>query len=123
DLPESCDFVMYWWHKAAQLARAGDILQFGFIATNSLGQTFNRRVIAPHLAAKKPLSIVWAVPDHPWVDAGMGAAVRISMTVGAQGDCPGQLKTVAQESAGSGDAREVHFHDQTGRVHANLSVG
>ena len=83
ELPESCDFVMFWWHRAAQLARSGAIRRFGFIGTNSLRQTFNRRVIEPHLAHKKPLSILWAVPDHPWVDAGKGAAVRISMTVGA----------------------------------------
>lgn len=123
DLPESCDFVMYWWHKAAELARAGDIRKFGFIATNSLRQTFNRRVIEPHLTAKKPLSIIWAVPDHPWVDAGAGAAVRISMTVGAQGEHSGLLKTVAQENAGSGEARAVHFSDRSGRLHANLGVG
>ncbi len=123
ELPESCDFVMYWWHKAAELARSGAIRQFGFIATNSLRQTFNRRVIEPHLAAKKPVSIIWAIPDHPWVDAGEGAAVRISMTVAAGGEHGGLLKTVAQEKAGSGEARDVDFADRPGRLHANLSVG
>jgi len=28
---------------------------------------------------------VFAIPDHPWVDNADGAAVRISMTVGAAG--------------------------------------
>jgi len=82
ELPESCDFVMYWWHKAAELTRQSKVNQFGFIATNSLGQTFNRRVLEPHLAGKSPLSLSFAVPDHPWVDSADGAAVRISMTVG-----------------------------------------
>jgi hypothetical protein len=35
---------MYWWNKAADLARNGDIKQFGLITTNSLRQTFNRRI-------------------------------------------------------------------------------
>jgi hypothetical protein len=122
-LPESCDFVMYWWHKAAELARAGDIRRFGFIATNSLRQTFNRRVIEPHLAHKKPLSILWAIPDHPWVDAGEGAAVRISMTVGVGGDQPGLLKTIDEEKEGSGEARDVFFTDQYAKVHAYLGAG
>ena len=39
-VPESADFVMYWWHKAAELVRAGKAKRFGFITTNSLRQTF-----------------------------------------------------------------------------------
>jgi hypothetical protein len=50
-LPESCDFVMYWWHKAAELTRMGKIKRFGFITTNSITQVFNRRIVAMHLAA------------------------------------------------------------------------
>ncbi|ERJ20684.1 RNA-binding region RNP-1 protein [Salinisphaera shabanensis E1L3A] len=122
-LPESCDFVMYWWHKAAELARNGDIRRFGFIATNSLRQTFNRRVIEPHLAHKKPLSILWAIPDHPWVDAGEGAAVRISMTVGAGGEHHGRLKTVANERKDENGLRTFAFTDELGKLHANLSAG
>ncbi len=49
DVPESADFVMYWWHKAALLVRAGKVARFGLIATNSLRQTFNRRVVEGHL--------------------------------------------------------------------------
>jgi hypothetical protein len=45
DVPESADFVMYWWHHAACLVRAGLARRFGFITTNSLRQTFNRRVV------------------------------------------------------------------------------
>ena len=43
-VPESADFVMYWWEKAAELARAGKLTRFGFITTNSLRQAFNRKV-------------------------------------------------------------------------------
>jgi len=123
ELPESCDFVMYWWHKAAELARAGAIRRFGFITTNSLRQTFNRRVIEPHLAHKKPLSILWAVPDHPWVDASEGAAVRISMTVAKGGDATGTLKKVTEEVDGGGESKELSFTTQAGKLHAHLGIG
>jgi hypothetical protein len=57
-VPDSADFVLYWWHKAAEKVRNGEALQFGLITTNSLRQTFNRRVLEPHLNdAKKPLSL------------------------------------------------------------------
>ena len=42
-VPDSADYVMYWWDKAAELARAGKIKRFGFITTNSLRQTTARR--------------------------------------------------------------------------------
>ena len=38
-VPESVDFVLYWWHKAAELVRAGKAKQFGFITTNSVRQS------------------------------------------------------------------------------------
>src|SRR3546814_900909 len=69
-VPESADFVMYWWHHAAQLTRRGAVERFGLITTNSIRQSFNRRVLEPHLSDKKqPLSLVFAIPDHPWVDS------------------------------------------------------
>ncbi len=80
EVPDSVDFVLYWWHKGAESVRSGHTRRFGLITTNSLTQTFNRRVIAHHTAAKKPLRLLWAIPDHPWTDE--GAAVRIAMTVG-----------------------------------------
>ena len=43
DVPESADFVLYWWHKAAELVRTGKARRFGLITTNSLTQTFARR--------------------------------------------------------------------------------
>lgn len=50
DVPDSADFVMYWWEKAATFLCEGKIKRFGFITTNSLRQTFNRRVIEFHLS-------------------------------------------------------------------------
>ncbi len=81
EVPESADFVMYWWHKAAALTCAGRARRFGFITTNSIRQTFNRRIV--QAALDKGIYLVFAIPDHPWIDATECAAVRIAMTVGA----------------------------------------
>jgi hypothetical protein len=89
--------------------RAGP--QFGLITTNSLRQTFNRRVIEAHLNdAKAPLHLRFAVPDHPWVDSAAGAAVRIAMSVGAPGQGEGRLLTVTAKKRRA----------STTRVHVNL---
>ncbi|GAB6125228.1 class I SAM-dependent DNA methyltransferase [Humidesulfovibrio idahonensis] len=124
DLPEACDFVMYWWHKAASIVRGGkSARRFGFITTNSLGQVFNRRVTALHLAATPPLSLAFAVPDHPWVDAAGGAAVRISMTVGVPGTLDGTLASVVSETPTDGPEMHVTFAEQVGRINADLTIG
>lgn len=124
-VPESADFVMYWWHIAAEAVRNGHAQQFGFITTNSLRQTFNRRVLEPHLNdAKKPLSLTFAIPDHPWVDGSDGAAVRIAMTVGRAGEAPGLLQQVTNENSDEGrEARNVTLSRRDGKVFADLSVG
>ncbi|WP_370528963.1 class I SAM-dependent DNA methyltransferase [Paracoccus sp. AK26] len=125
-MPESADFVMFWWEKAALAVRAGKTRRLGFITTNSLRQTFNRQVLEPHLSApKKPLSLAFAIPDHPWVDAGDGAAVRIAMTVAAPGSLPGRLFTVTEERRGEREAegRPVTLSRQVGKIHANLRIG
>jgi hypothetical protein len=129
DLPNSIDFVMYWWDKAAEIIRQGKAQRFGFITTNSLPQTFSRRVVARHLEAKPPLSIAFAIPDHPWVKAleGSGvrdtAAVRVAMTVGAPGIEDGFLCRVAAEKSGHSDGMDVNFEVKSGRIHADMKTG
>jgi hypothetical protein len=171
EVPESADFVLYWWHKAATLVRAGEAQRFGLITTNSLRQTFARRVVQMHLnpvaagilpavepgfqpggkgvaklsAAKtssaksgrqdaalygrqgcpplQPLSLVFAIPDHPWVDTAEGAAVRIAMTVGAAGEHPGELLEVTDEQPQDDGSEKVSFNSQRGRISADLTVG
>ena len=122
-VPDSSEYVMYWWHKAADLTRAGRLRRFGFITTNSLPQTFNRRVVQHHLAAKPPLSLTFAIPDHPWVDAADGAAVRIAMTVGEAGESLGLLQRVTAERAGDGEGLVVDFTTRTGKLFADLTIG
>ncbi len=133
-MPQSADFVMFWWDKAALAARAWKLAadkakgtrRFGFITTNSLRQTFNRKVLEPHLDdPKTPLSLVFAIPDHPWVDAGDGAAVRIAMTVAEAGRANGRLGSVVEERKGEYEAegRPVRFEIEKGKVFADLRIG
>nr|VFK78355.1 MAG: Methyltransferase domain-containing protein [Candidatus Kentron sp. SD] len=123
EVPESADLVMYWWHRAAGLARAGRLRRFGLITTNSLRQTFNRRVLQHHMDQKKPISLRYAVPDHPWVDAADGAQVRIAMTVAEVGELPGILETVITEEDAGGEGREVEIQRRAGKLFSDLKVG
>jgi hypothetical protein len=148
DMPESADFVMFWWHAAALKVAAGEAQRFGFITTNSLRQTFNRRVVQSALqasagsprAASHPLGgldgnspaqgapaqgvhLLYAVPDHPWVDSASGAAVRIAMTVAAQGSGEGRLQTVVAETPGEHGEMRVDLRERVGLIHADLTVG
>jgi hypothetical protein len=124
DVPESADFVMFWWRKAAELVRDGKAKRFGFITTNSIHQTFNRRVIEPFLAdAKKPLHLAYAIPDHPWIDSADGAAVRIAMTVASSGCAEGILEKVVAEQAHEDGEHEVTLIRSGGTLAANLQIG
>jgi hypothetical protein len=179
DVPESADFVMYWWHHAACLVRTGAARRFGFITTNSLRQTFNRRVVQaaldgaplaaglvqasgaagaghagglmlPNAQKSAPgmprpglqaLSLIYAIPDHPWVDSANGAAVRIAMTVAKSGSDPdfaqqnsgsdpnlaghgkGRLLTVTDEQTAESGEVIVSLVERQGRIQADLKVG
>jgi hypothetical protein len=132
EVPESADFVMYWWQKAAELARAGKLRRFGFVTTNSITQVFDRKVVAQNLnAIKNPLSLIFAIPDHPWLKAfspeertvTRHAAVRIAMTVGERGEHQGQLYRVTSEGDASSEGTAVELAERTGRVFADLRIG
>jgi hypothetical protein len=62
---------MYWWDMAADLiSRKGSLLKrFGLVKTNSVTQVFSRKVLERHLKGTNPISIVMAIPDHPWTKA------------------------------------------------------
>nr|WP_216859214.1 DNA methyltransferase [Hymenobacter citatus] len=125
-VPESADLVMYWWHNAAETVRAGRAERFGFITTNSISQPFNRRVMQPFLDGDKPpLALAFAIPDHPWVEGGDGAAVRIAMTVAEpNGFAPGRLLEVRTEAVPEGDeAADVTFTEHQGHILPSLSIG
>lgn len=130
-VPENADYVMYWWEKAANAAKGFDrksgkgTRRFGLITTNSIKQSFNRAVTARHLDDKKPLSLIFAIPDHPWVDASDGAAVRIAMTVGAAGLREGRLLEVATEEVVGQNVEDVvcTFETRVGKIYPDLRIG
>ena len=119
DVPETADFVMYWWQHAAAATRALRSRRFGFITTNSITQVFNRTVVE-----RAGVGLAYAIPDHPWVDSAEGAAVRVAMTVGVPDvGHLGELQRVTHEAPGADDTPDVRLDSRTGKVHANLSVG
>lgn len=123
---ESADFVMYWWDRAAELlTRKGTVLRrFGLVTTNSISQVFQRRVIEKHLKAKKPISLIMAIPDHPWTKAtDDAAAVRIGMTVAEAGRSDGLMREVTLEKELGSDAPVVEFKETRGRINSDLTVG
>ena len=120
DTPESADFVMHWWDKAALAVRKGGARRFGFVTTNSITQVFSRRVMATHLNAKDRVSLHFAIPNHPWVDEKDGAAVRIAMTVAVKGKAGGRLLTVADEREAP---EHIVYTESVGMIGPDLSVG
>ena len=152
-MPASADFVMYWWDRAARLVRQGHVQRFGLITTNSITQTFNRRVTAAHLApddaathpsspqsgggaqraeggeattqSALPLALAYAIADHPWADD--GADVRMAVTVGASSHDfdpeAGVLATVTAELPSEDGLPGTELDEQTGRIHADLTTG
>lgn len=75
------DLVMYWWDRAAELlTRKGTVLRrFGLVTTRTITHEFSGRVVARHLNASDPVSIVMAIPNHPWTRGRDAAAVRIAI--------------------------------------------
>jgi hypothetical protein len=122
-VPESADFVMYWWHKAAETVRTAKAERFGLITTNSLTMIFNRRVIEAQQNATPPLNLAFAIPDHPWVDGANGAAVRIAMTVGTAAAGEGRLLNAVSEELAENGELAVTFTTREGLIHADLKVG
>ena len=122
----STDFVMYWWDRAAELLTLPGtrLRRFGFVTTNSITQVFQRRVVDRHLTSASPISLVMAIPDHPWTKASReAAAVRIAMTVAAAGTHEGILRTVIKEADLDTDEPRIEFSEKTGRINSDLTVG
>ncbi|RYE76461.1 MAG: class I SAM-dependent DNA methyltransferase, partial [Hyphomicrobiales bacterium] len=107
------------------LTRPGTWLRrFGFVTTNSITQLFQRRTVERHLTGKRPLSIIMAIPDHPWTKAGKdAAAVRIAMTVARAGSHEGKLGTVLSEAGLDTDQPQIELGTREGRINADLTIG
>ena len=123
---ESADFVMYWWDRAAELLarKKTPLRRFGLVTTNSISQVFQRRVMEKHLNAKNPISLTFAISDHPWTKATKdSAAVRIAMTVGEAGKKDGVLWEVTRESGLDTDEPKIEFRSSVGTVNSDLTMG
>jgi len=134
---ESADLVMYWWDRAAEIVARprSPTLRFGLVSTNSITQVFSRRVVARHLEAKRPISLLMAISDHPWRkkrrrQPGESAdpdekysAVRVAMTVAAAGRHEGVVREVVHEAKLDTDQPEIELDAKTGRINADLTVG
>jgi hypothetical protein len=124
-VPKSADFVMQWWDRAAHALAADDspLIRFGLVTTNSITGSFNRRVMEPYLN-NAGLSLVFAIPNHPWTKAtNDAAAVRIAMTVAARGKLEGQLLKIVHEQGLETDQPVLEANSETGRINPDLSVG
>lgn len=122
----SADFVMQWWDRAAELLirRKTPLRRFGLVTTNSITQSFSRRVIEKALLAKNSVSIIYAIPDHPWTKASRdAAAVRIAMTVAEPGVSTGRLLRTGRETDIDTDSPHIELFERNGRINADLSVG
>ena len=123
DLPNSLDFVCYWWAIAAEKLIAGEIRQFGFVTTKTIAQVSNRAIVSRLVDSRKH-HIKFAIPNHPWVDDSNAAAVRVAFTVGGpRGGCGHLFTTVSEQKAVRGEPPVVELIGQEGQVHADLSVG
>jgi hypothetical protein len=111
NVPNSVDFVMYWWDRAATLVRKGASRQFGLVTTNTISQSQARPVLRRAMEALDPIGIAFAVADHPWRDVETDAAVRVSMTVGARNTVIGRAGIVEaggwNEAGTAANIREV----------------
>jgi hypothetical protein len=124
-VPKGVDYVMYWWHRAARLVLDGKAKRFGFITTNSLRQSLNRRVVETALKSSPGYGLLFAVPDHPWVDSDSGAAVRISMTTfGALQHARPRLTEVKTEKRqGEREVKVTLQERSVERLNADLRAG
>ncbi len=176
-VPQSADFVMQWWDHAAWMLTRPDttLRRFGFVTTNSITQTFSRRVIEGYLHKSSPdrggepspkgmveghgevvpppegqanppvplhpqpaaggpppragedarsLSLILAIPDHPWTKSTPdAAAVRIAMTVAEAGAHDGKLLEIVREEGLETDDPNLVTSEAHGPINADLTLG
>lgn len=117
----SADLVTCWWDRAADLLKTRDtrLRRFGFITTNSITQTFSRRVLDDHLGPEGGVRLVMAIPDHPWVKGDGAAEVRIAMTVAEAGQANGSGRLLTLGAGG----HDVALRQVQGDIGADLRIG
>jgi hypothetical protein len=121
-VPGDADFVMYWWYAAALKARS-QMRRFGLITTNSITHSSSRSVVEKALHSVPPLSLAFAVPDHPWIDPETDAAVRVAMTAAQVGSTSGRVLLIASEERRGREVLNLTFREVMGRINADLQIG
>jgi hypothetical protein len=117
EVPDTADYVMYWWYRAAEAVAGGGTLRAGLITTNTITQAQNRVVIGA--AADRGARVVWAVPDHPWVEETGGAAVRVAMTVIAKNPAFALRVEVNDDATVLRETRALNLNDDLS-AHADV---
>ena len=123
DVPNSADYVMYWWSRCAKLLEHGEIRQFGLVTTNSIKQYFNRRILEKYVRGENNFKVIFAIPDHPWIDTSSAANVRVSMTTCSITSQEGKLDSIVREVVVDQGEYEVYFESQFGLISESLTVG
>lgn len=126
-IPTSVDFVMYWWDRAGGILAGVDsrLVRFGFVTTNLISGSLNRKVILERMRSEKPLSLVFSVADHPWTKASKdAAAVRIAMSVAEAGsEKLGRYLHIVREDDLDTDSPIIEVEETIGIIHGNLRLG
>ena len=78
----------------------------------------------PRSGEDQGLSLVMAIPDHPWTKATKdAAAVRIAMTVAERGEHEGELREVTKETGLNTDEPKIELARNRARINPNLTTG
>jgi type II restriction/modification system DNA methylase subunit YeeA len=73
-VPGGADLVTFWFEKAGERLRSGQVKRVGLVATNSIRGGDNRKVL-DHIREAAAIFEAWS--DEPWMVE--GAAVRVSL--------------------------------------------
>ncbi len=122
ELPETVDFVAYWWHRAAWGLKRKALRRFGLITTNSIVQDYSRPVLDMYLDDPEGCSLVFAIPNHPWPVGQESAAVDVAFTVATTASSfrpPACLGVVARKD---GDEFDVQY-EWVDRINSSLGAG
>lgn len=122
-VPGSVDYVMYWWFRSSKRLKENGIRSFGLITTNSIVQPLNRPGLDYLIEQEPRCSLVFAVPDHPWVDVERGAQVRVAMLAAQKGPIDGKLVEIVTGKVKRGNAPVLGYKETNGHINVRLRIG
>ncbi len=113
-VPGGADLVTYWFEKARAQIEAGKAQRAGLVATQSIRNGSNRKVLKRILDTTR---IFEAWSDEPWINN--GAAVRVSLV------CFGVSPSPRLRGEGWGEGGEGAMLDgqSVSEIHADLAAG